>query len=69
MSIEKAKAIAKMAHATMMYDDKPYYEGHVLKVAEKVSERSDASYGMIEVALLHDVLRIVHTLPRKTFSR
>ena len=56
MSIEKAKAIAKMAHATMMYDDKPYYEGHVLKVAEKVAERSDASYGMIEVALLHDVL-------------
>ena len=56
MSIERAKAIAKMAHATMMYDDKPYYEGHVLKVAEKVAERSDASYGMIEVALLHDVL-------------
>lgn len=56
MSIEKAKAIAKMAHAGMMYGDKPYYEGHVLKVAEKVAERKDATYGMMEVALLHDVL-------------
>ena len=54
----KAKAIAKMAHATMMYDDKSYYEGHVLKVAEKVAEQGSLlqTAPMIEVALLHDVL-------------
>ena len=56
MSIEKAKAIAKMAHASITSDADDYYETHVLKVAEKVAERSDASYGMIDVALLHDVL-------------
>ena len=52
----KAKAIAKIAHASITSDADDYYETHVLKVAEKVAERSDASYGMVEVALLHDVL-------------
>ena len=58
MSIEKAKAIAKMAHASITSDADDYYETHVLKVAEKVAEMCDAfsSAPMIEVALLHDVL-------------
>ena len=58
MSIEKAKAIAKMAHASITSDADDYYETHVLKVAEKVAEQGSRlqTAPMIEVALLHDVL-------------
>ena len=58
MSIEKAKAIAKMAHASITSDADDYYETHVLKVAEKVAEGRTQMVAapMIEVALLHDVL-------------
>ena len=54
----KAKAIAKIAHASITSDADDYYETHVLKVAEKVAEQGSRlqTAPMIEVALLHDVL-------------
>ncbi len=33
----KAKAIAKMAHASMMYDDEPYYEMISIQIEEPLN--------------------------------
>jgi (p)ppGpp synthase/HD superfamily hydrolase len=56
MSIERASIVARLAHKGQRYGEHDYYTYHVLGVYAAVSSRPDASYGMVEVALLHDVL-------------
>lgn len=51
--IEKAHAIARIAHEGQLYDGKSYYENHVLKVHARVAHLDEDTQC---IALLHDVV-------------
>lgn len=54
--INRAKAIARIAHAGMKYGAADYFAGHVEKVVARVKADPDARPGDIVVAYLHDVV-------------
>lgn len=51
--IEKAHAIARIAHEGQLYGGKSYYENHVLKVHARVAKLDEETQC---IALLHDVV-------------
>ena len=55
--LDRARAIAKIAHAGQEYSDgEPYFEAHIERVVEEVLGMTDATIGDAVTAYLHDVV-------------
>ena len=56
--VDKARALAQIAHAGQKYGKEDYFEAHVSKVADRVANATRNIYGQdhVIVAYLHDVV-------------
>ena len=55
-NIDRARAIAKLAHKGQKYSTADYFQYHVQGVVSLCEQNKHCTYGAVEVAYLHDVL-------------
>ena len=58
IQVDRARALAQIAHAGQKYGKEDYFEAHVSKVADRVANATRIVYGHdhVIVAYLHDVV-------------
>ena len=54
--IDRARTLAKIAHAGMKYGEHDYFERHVMDVVDRVIGDENSLYAHVTVAYLHDVV-------------
>lgn len=54
--IDRARVIARLAHTGQKYGSADYFRYHVENVVRRCEENKHCTYGIIEVAYLHDIL-------------
>lgn len=54
--INKAAALARLAHRGQKYGKLDYYEGHIIPVVRACESNKHCTYGCLVVAYLHDII-------------
>lgn len=58
--VTRAACFARIMHEGQKYGPRPYFEGHILRVTDRIAADPKATYGDMVVGYLHDVVEDTH---------